>query len=921
VLPQATTKRLGGVVVGTGLAVALGVISVAASGVAAGTYGSQSTVGAFTVGIDGRLTNASSVSIQISTSQVTGLDVALAGKQPLDADLTAISALSGSGYLNRSSDGSWTLVASTYTLPAATTTTLGGVIVGTGLSVSSGTISLDSVGTAGTYGMVTTDTYGRVSSGAAVCAVAYGGTGKNSWTQYGLLYASATTTLASLGVGTSGYVLVSGGSSAAPSWSALSGLCVTAIAATTPIVASASVGSVTLTHATSGVTAGSYGSASVVPVITLTAYGHVSAVTATSISITYSQVSNLSSWTGSSAITTVGTLSALTVSGTTTLSGFTTAGLVKTTSSGVLSVDSSTYLTANQTITLSGHVTGSGTTAITCTLAASGVAAGTYGSSTYIPVFTVDSYGRVTSVTNTALSLSSYISGTANKLSKFGSTGYTVVDSTITDTGSLVTVANALTITGAVSCSSTLAVSGVATFNAKIVGNYTGASNHIELTDSISTDYSMALYSLNSALDGSTYRYNLIGLGYANSAYNRCYLGFKLASTGSAVDNAISFGFHSRNDVVMIYASGAVAMNNALSNNGVQINNTLANSTCYALNIINSSLTSGYRENIVIGYDNSGYDAGVIGFYFGGSGAYSSNSLRLGTVNSPDVLQVYYNGVIVSGLTEYAGAQYQNNSCFLYGYIAGGGSAYSMLGMSSSDVITIGDASINAAINGSALTISAPTTISGYLYATKSVTKAVQLTNTLATDDYLHMTWAMASGRTATYPRALHSIGVDSSNYGYFGYKYSGSGSTSNALTMGHTGKNDVILVYKSGIVDFSTNLRVLGIQSFASAATSVAFDTTYNTYYLASGAIGSSFAVTFTNYTAGTEAHLYFKQYTTAIAITLTSVSGAVFIFTHTGTSVSSGSAIAASNFTASYYYHMRFHWVTSTTCFVTIE
>ena len=52
------------------------------------------------------------------------------------------------------------------------------------------------------------------------------------------------------------------------------------------------------------------------------------------------------------------------------------------------------YLTANQTITLSGDVTGSGTTAITATLANSGVTAGTYKS------VTVDAKGRVTAGTN-----------------------------------------------------------------------------------------------------------------------------------------------------------------------------------------------------------------------------------------------------------------------------------------------------------------------------------------------------------------------------------------------------------------------------------------------------------------------------------------------------------------------------------------
>src|SRR6185436_14060836 len=52
------------------------------------------------------------------------------------------------------------------------------------------------------------------------------------------------------------------------------------------------------------------------------------------------------------------------------LANLTTNGFVKTSGGdGTLSVDTNTYLTANQTITLSGDVTGSGTTAITTTIA------------------------------------------------------------------------------------------------------------------------------------------------------------------------------------------------------------------------------------------------------------------------------------------------------------------------------------------------------------------------------------------------------------------------------------------------------------------------------------------------------------------------------------------------------------------------
>lgn len=70
------------------------------------------------------------------------------------------------------------------------------------------------------------------------------------------------------------------------------------------------------------------------------------------------------------------------------------AGFLKKTAANTWTLDTSTFLTANQAITLSGDATGSGTTAITVTLANSGVTAGTYNS------VTVDTKGRVTAASN-----------------------------------------------------------------------------------------------------------------------------------------------------------------------------------------------------------------------------------------------------------------------------------------------------------------------------------------------------------------------------------------------------------------------------------------------------------------------------------------------------------------------------------------
>lgn len=59
----------------------------------------------------------------------------------------------------------------------------------------------------------------------------------------------------------------------------------------------------------------------------------------------------------------------------------------------------------NSTITLSGDITGSGIAAITTALKTSGVTAGSYGSGSAIPVLTIDSNGRITAASTSAVSI------------------------------------------------------------------------------------------------------------------------------------------------------------------------------------------------------------------------------------------------------------------------------------------------------------------------------------------------------------------------------------------------------------------------------------------------------------------------------------------------------------------------------------
>ena len=118
-----------------------------------------------------------------------------------------------------------------------------------------------------------------------------------------------------------------------------------------------------------------------------------------------------------------------------------TSGFLKKTAANTWSLDTASYITGNQTITVSGDVSGTGTTAISLTLANSGVTAGTYRS------VTVDAKGRVTAGTNpTTLA------------------GYGITDA-VQSTGSM-TLTDALVSTASLSTSTTAALQVVDTFAA-----------------------------------------------------------------------------------------------------------------------------------------------------------------------------------------------------------------------------------------------------------------------------------------------------------------------------------------------------------------------------------------------------------------------------------------------------------------------
>jgi len=144
--------------------------------------------------------------------------------------------------------------------------------------------------------------------------------------------------------------------------------------------------SYTFNIANTGVSAGSYGIAASVPTIAINAQGQITSASNTAIAIAASQVT---SGTFSNAFL---TNSAVTVNGTSISLG----------ASGTITAANPNALTIGTGLTGTSYT---GAAAVTIALAASGVTAATYGSASQVPVFAVDTYGRLTSVTNTSIAI------------------------------------------------------------------------------------------------------------------------------------------------------------------------------------------------------------------------------------------------------------------------------------------------------------------------------------------------------------------------------------------------------------------------------------------------------------------------------------------------------------------------------------
>ena len=468
---------------------AINATNLATSGVTAGSYGSATQVPTYTVDSKGRITAASNTTI---TGTLPGGTASgdLAGSYPSPT----IAATSGAGTdvvaainassaaINAANLSTSGVTAGTYggvnAIPVVTTDSKGRI---TGVTTVN---PLPAVGTAGTYGgsggvnVITTDAQGRVTSVTTVNPLPPLGTAGTygSATQTPVFTTDANGRVISVTNTTISGVAPAGtasgdlaGSYPSPTIAATSGAGTDVVAAINASPAAINAANL----ATSGVSAGSYGSSTAIPTFTVDNKGRLTVASTAAVVAPAGTLSGatLNSTVVSSSLTSVGTITTGTWNGTPVANAYLANSTVSVNGTPV-ALGSGITVTSAPSGAAGGDLTGLYPSP---TLITTGVTSGSYGSSTAIPSFNVDANGRLTTAgTNAVIAPAGTLSGTT--------LNSTVLSSSLTSVGTITTgtwngtpIANANLANSAITINGTgVSLGGTITVGAAPTGTATG---------------------------------------------------------------------------------------------------------------------------------------------------------------------------------------------------------------------------------------------------------------------------------------------------------------------------------------------------------------------------------------------------------------------------------------------------------------